>query len=645
MVNRCATKDGNKCLSNGNCQQNMNKSKSSSCGDVENGKKQINNDVVTDRTSSSDVKTDRQRAKDFLHDNLPVDHGWAWMVLLGCTINMALIFGTLKAFGIYFVEFIVVFDADVSVTALISGIQQATYSVFALPLLTFGMKYVNCRQASMTGGFLAGAAYILGSRAVNIYMLMATHGILYGVALSCIFPSSSYLVGLYFNRRRSLANAVVLAGAALGGLALPPLYRFLLDTYGLRGALLITGGFLLHTMVSAMLMRPTNFYTCIKHDEGISDNEIGPDLSDANKQHETEQEKLLSSISHDTLRLGQAKQDPTLPQDKTLVCSLPREDKQKSLQVSKAEVSSLQLSPVFHHIKLNSFPHSNGFLSSTESVIERLSRSDIIFSASKGDLVHMSVQDLATSNTQLSFYKSIDTLNLAADNENGKSTNIFDVSVLKSGLMRLFLIVYILGGASAGYVHVFIPPYAREHQISDNHVAMIVSATNACDFIGRVLGGVIVDRQILRSHTTVGITQLLAGVIILMSPMYEQFWSMLLFGILDGLFAGSLFSLAPAVVVDFLGMEKYRSAMGILLVAQGVSLGSSAPIAGLLRDFSGTYTTSFYYIACSALAGAGLILVVPVLMRKYKSKWSSPASISKEETIVRISKPVNSENV
>ncbi|XP_069103662.1 monocarboxylate transporter 12-B-like [Argopecten irradians] len=632
-IERNGVCNGNNKHSGNQLETNVNKSVSSSIGNVSTRiDKSTELKDKNERKKNVSGSNDRHKAKDAWHEGLPVDHGWAWMVLLGCTINMALIFGTLKAFGIYFVEFVAEFEAEVSVTSLISGIQQATYSVFALPMLTVGMKYVTCRQASMTGGFLAGTAYVLGSRAMNIYMLLVTHGVIYGLSLACVFPSSSYLVGLYFNRRRSLANAIVLAGAALGGLGLPPLYRFLLDTYGLRGALLITGGFLLNTMASAMFMRPTDFYACSSRMENEEVHVKAP-----------EQDKLLSSVSHDTLQLNAgAKQEPNISQNNFKMCNSSRDrlpDKQNGrleLNFPQADVASLQPSPALRRLKLNSISRSNGYVASADSIIERLSRSSVILSASKGDLVYKSVQDLAASNTHISYCKSIDSVNMPVEIEDEKPKSVFDFSVLKSSLLRLFLIVYILGGASAGYVHVFIPPYARERQIGDYQVALIVSATNACDFIGRVLGGVIVDRHILRSHTTVGITQLAAGIVILMSPFYYQFWSMLVFGILDGLFAGSLFSLAPAVVVDFVGMEKYRSAMGILLVCQGISLGTSAPIAGLLRDVSGTYTTSFYFISCSALAGAVLILIVPILLRKYKNHWKSHEPETQKETSVHL---------
>lgn len=365
-----------------------------------------------------------------------------------------------------------------------------------------------------------------------------------------MFPSSSYLVGLYFDRRRSLAGAIILAGSSLGGLGLPPLFRFLLDTYGLRGALLVTGGILFQTMVSAMLMRPTAFYESGVH----SRVEKTPGSDD--KVNNPENVNMLEQVN--TKGKQNIKNDPNIEASSPLWCGQP------TVQHAKLNSAGLRIS---------------GVLSSTESVVERLSRSGLILSASKGDLVHISAQDLSATSARINYCSN--NLGSQADcKKKDTSVNMFDFSVLRNNLFRLFLLVYILGGPTSAYIHIFIPPYAREKHINDYRIATIVSATNACDFLGRILGGVIVDRHILRSHTTAGITQLMAGVVVILSPLYQQYWSMMLFGIFDGLFAGSLFSLAPAVIADFIGIEQYRSAMGILLFFQGIALSSSAPVAG-----------------------------------------------------------------
>jgi nitrate/nitrite transporter NarK len=54
------------------------------------------------------------------------------------------------------------------------------------------------------------------------------------------------ILGQYFDKRRGIATGIAISGGCLGGLLLPPIYRILLDTYGLRGTLMLTGGLLFH---------------------------------------------------------------------------------------------------------------------------------------------------------------------------------------------------------------------------------------------------------------------------------------------------------------------------------------------------------------------------------------------------------------
>lgn len=72
------------------------------------------------------------------------------------------------------------------------------------------------------------------------------------------------LLGFYFRRRRSLAMSVMKCGVGAGAVAFPPIVTFLLNQYGLRGALLIMGGVCLNTLVGGSLLRPTSFYKKLK---------------------------------------------------------------------------------------------------------------------------------------------------------------------------------------------------------------------------------------------------------------------------------------------------------------------------------------------------------------------------------------------
>ncbi|XP_021344146.1 monocarboxylate transporter 12-like, partial [Mizuhopecten yessoensis] len=80
------------------------------------------------------------------------------------------------------------------------------------------------------------------------------------IALGFFHGPSTYVIGQYFEKRRSLANACMAAGGSIGGLVLPSLFQNLLETYGLRGALLLTSAVIFHTSIGAMLMRPPTYY-------------------------------------------------------------------------------------------------------------------------------------------------------------------------------------------------------------------------------------------------------------------------------------------------------------------------------------------------------------------------------------------------
>lgn len=64
------------------------------------------------------------------------------------------------------------------------------------------------------------------------------------------------MLGLYFDRRRPLANGLAAAGSPVFLSALSPLGQQLLERFGWRGGFLLLGGLLLHCCACGALMRP-----------------------------------------------------------------------------------------------------------------------------------------------------------------------------------------------------------------------------------------------------------------------------------------------------------------------------------------------------------------------------------------------------
>uniref|UniRef100_T1JA92 Major facilitator superfamily (MFS) profile domain-containing protein n=1 Tax=Strigamia maritima TaxID=126957 RepID=T1JA92_STRMM len=95
-----------------------------------------------------------------------------------------------------------------------------------------------------------------------------------------------------FQKKRPLANGIVLAGGAVGSVCIPPFLEYLIDTYGLNGACLIMAGFVMQFFVTASILRALYIVT-LKPIKPII-----PQLTEVPLLSKTEiiaQEKLLSS--------------------------------------------------------------------------------------------------------------------------------------------------------------------------------------------------------------------------------------------------------------------------------------------------------------------------------------------------------------
>lgn len=100
---------------------------------------------------------------------------------------------------------------------------------------------IGARWMSVIGGSFVGLAYITASFATQWWHLLLTQGFLYGLGAGCLYFSAVSLPGHWFFRLRGLAIGIAVAGAGLGGLVIAPLTQALIDAYGWRNALRITG--------------------------------------------------------------------------------------------------------------------------------------------------------------------------------------------------------------------------------------------------------------------------------------------------------------------------------------------------------------------------------------------------------------------
>ena len=108
----------------------------------------------------------------------------------------------------------------------------------------------------MCGFFLAAVGLGTSFWAVNYVMLFFTYGVITGLGLGLAMLPVFVSVQLYFEKRRAMAIGLALCGVNLSGFVTGPLMRFLIDTFGWRGACLLHSGAMLHGIIFSCAFRP-----------------------------------------------------------------------------------------------------------------------------------------------------------------------------------------------------------------------------------------------------------------------------------------------------------------------------------------------------------------------------------------------------
>uniref|UniRef100_T1IV11 Major facilitator superfamily (MFS) profile domain-containing protein n=1 Tax=Strigamia maritima TaxID=126957 RepID=T1IV11_STRMM len=138
---------------------------------------------------------------------VPPDGGWGWMCVLACFVTFFLIVGMSRSFGVIYND--------------------------------------------VRGAFPGSKNIILVM--IPSMVLALTVGLGFGAGLAT--NPGIVIVAKYFRKRRSRAFAISLAGTAIGSMIQPILLKYLSNTYGFRGALLIQGAMMLHVCAGALLYR------------------------------------------------------------------------------------------------------------------------------------------------------------------------------------------------------------------------------------------------------------------------------------------------------------------------------------------------------------------------------------------------------
>ncbi|KAE8584265.1 hypothetical protein XENTR_v10020886 [Xenopus tropicalis] len=106
---------------------------------------------------------------------------------------------------------------------------------------------------------------------------------------------------------------------------------------------------------------------------------------------------------------------------------------------------------------------------------------------------------------------------------------------------------------------------------------------------------------------------LLLGILSMMLPLCQVFESVIVVCLFLGLCDGFLISMMSPIAFELVGPMQASQAIGYVLGLMSIPMTAGPPIAGLLRDYCGSYDLAFYLAGIPPLIGAMVLLSVPLV--------------------------------
>lgn len=175
-------------------------------------------------------------------------------IILSCFF-MQVCLGMLFSLGILYVDLLDAFEADRSVTSLVQSLPLGLAYILGLIVGPLIQKF-GLRLSIFCGGLLSATGFIASSFANDIYTIIILVGCVTGTGISLFNIGTYAAIPVYFGKKQKVAVAFASFGTGTGAMVWPLINRALLEHFGWRGNMLVSGGILLNICCIALLFRP-----------------------------------------------------------------------------------------------------------------------------------------------------------------------------------------------------------------------------------------------------------------------------------------------------------------------------------------------------------------------------------------------------
>ena len=400
------------------------------------------------------------------------------------------------------------------------------------------------------------------------------------------------ILAQYFKERRSLANGVAAAGASLGVFIFPPAIRFFIDTFGLRGCLLILAGVKLNYCVLGVLLRPIEFWG-----KGTNTTDDKSSIATAQSNSQTGNNESCNGTEKDNGIKQVIDAKPRTEKHNVVKTCVARFWTSAPVYKEPGDIRDGGSVSLIHVDKNNKDQSMEG--TPSESVLGKhipfgfdLNRTKSISYAYLGEITNTNLlhkkhgnmtkylphnkQFEFGSNADMNFSISIMSLNSmhvkddskkdASTSQSKMSKTKFDFRCMKNPLFWVYVVSFAANIGGYGFALFFFPPYTNEVGLDKSITSTLLSAGGGIQLFSRLVIGFVSDRQYISPSTLVRICSVMAGIFTIALPFLPYLEFIVAFVVVLSMFGGSFFSVAIVILAEYVGLDQLASANSIYLL-------------------------------------------------------------------------------
>ncbi|XP_013105405.2 uncharacterized protein LOC106085634 [Stomoxys calcitrans] len=605
----------------------------------------------------------------------PPDGGYGWFILFGAFSVQFWVAGLVKSYGVLYVEIMETFPSS---TATVASWIPAILSALCLalaPVSSALCQRFSCRTVVFVGGLFCALGMTLSYFATSLVHLLFTFGILTGIGGGLSTTPGIVIVSQYFDKHRALANGICVSGTATGSFILPVLIKHLAENFGFHGTILILGFCMFDVCLSALLYRPLE--SMQSDEKAIDEEDATKPLNDINPSNT---DMLTNSTYLDTCedglntkfiehlfmeesknRLNDYYSNRYNASEKSVpTCAQESDDEVKDIIGETTFIKPMKKvrsSGIMHSVEDLSTTSTWVYRKNSGTESNRASRrrrnvfaNDEIISKIQAHLEKpLSPPTVVTRGLSKSMEipTPISSMSEQKSTENPQNGSIIginsleedpddvpltcyerveiylDISLLKDPTFILMCLSVTLMSVGCPYMLYYLPAHVISIGYNKSEAGYLVTVSAVLDLVGRLGLGWLSDLQLFDRRKIYVVCIFGAGLSVLTIPSEYTIYLVGLSAAIYGFCLGSWYVLMPVLLADIFGTDRISSSYGLVRMFQSIGAISVPPLAGYLRDLSGSYAIVFYCMGSCMVVGCVPLLVWAVLECRERKLYES----------------------